>query len=367
MLGRRQRRRLVTVCCLLGMVSAQSVTISQPSSLETYVGDKETLSIINEGVTNAKGTLTLVLEGATNRITTAKDLAVPQDDAVLQVFSLPTANQLKTAFKDSPQSNAKSFRGHLVLTTAGKRANAQGTLVDSKSVSVIPVQLYARENFVPYASGYLVFWLPFLLTLASLLLGRVRLGKGWSWEDNIKAAQLLPDSSWLTNFTFLGTLATGVTSVLVLDAANKVAVGLTAAIIVAIIAIAPLLYSFGVQEGQAHEVGKVTGGTGTFDPQTWTMTWDVTYDQKSVTTKESTVRWYFFAVGITAYGASLALTLAFLVVPRVLDVYRAYGLISTDALDYALRTLLFLFGLGSMIFTAQVIKQSIGTKRARLV
>jgi len=347
---------------------AQKVSITSPATLETYAGDTEYISITNEGVSNATGALTLILDDGKTPIH-LNNMKIDQNSSIRHPLKLSNTDALR-ANLNSPQTPSWAainvFRGQVMLQASGTKEDASGKPTKLNFVNSFPVVIYGYGYFIPFSNFYALFWAPFLLMLLTLLLGWL----GSSRPDHktkIRVTQLLPDTTWITNFSFFGALVTSVTSVLALDLPNKIAAGLTGAIAVALLALAPLIFNFNLSEIEVDGPAEVDGMTGSVDLTQGSVTLDYRSVTRKIKKKEAPIRWYFLVMGVTSYGASLALVLAFLVIPRTVDVYRGYSIPGANTVEFWLRALLLLFGLVSLLFTRKVIIDSVGQKHARLV
>lgn len=135
----------------------------------------------------------------------------------------------------------------------------------------------------------------------------------------------------------------------------------------ALLALAPLIFNFRLREVAVPGPREVVGMTGQITVFKGQITLNNVTRASAVKTKESPVWWYLLVMGMTLYGAILAMILALLVIPRTIDVYRGYSIAGTDALDLGLRVLLLGFALVSLFFSRKVIADSLKQGRARLI
>lgn len=244
----------------VSLASAQTLSVTSPEAIEFYLdtnaaaGFPVELTVENAGDQSMAVTLSLV-NGQGKVVDKAvleptKPSPLPADET--RVFTA----RLRPSGIQPPPKGRTPWTGFLQVKTdiAEPTAGTNGT----EQVSV-PVKIYNQQAALFNRPGF--FGGPVLLALGCLLLAAWLLSrKNVGASTLMEQAQFKPSESWVSNFTVLGSLGSALVAVVALDGPNKIMFASATAISAAIIALAPLVYSF-FTPGSATVVkdGKTTG------------------------------------------------------------------------------------------------------------
>lgn len=356
--------RLIVVAALFACwtgAAAQKVFITAPSTLETYARDEEYISVVNEGIQGMKGTLTLVLDGGREPIPLGT-ITVKKDTGVRHQLTLPDNDILRANLlqpRNLLEGKDYVFRGHVQLVSTGSKTGTEGKATPVSFVSTIPITLYSLSHLLIFRWWGFLIWFPPLATIALLTRAWVRAGRP-RMKQEVKVQQLLPEGNWVTNFSLFGALAASAASLIALDAPNKVTVGVVGAFCVALLAVAPLLYTLGQYPTSQRQTPGPTF-EGTFDLDARTINFRQNSETKNAPGKASSVRWYLRNFALIQYAASLAMTLAFLVIPRTIDVFRSADIARATIIALVLQVVLVVLSLVSATISSRVVETSLRT------
>jgi hypothetical protein len=245
----------------VGLAGAQTLSVTSPEAIEFYfdknaaAGVPVELTVTNAGDQSMAVTLRLVNgqgEAVDEAVLVpAKPSPLPADET--RVF---TARLRPSGIQPQPQGRVP-WTGFLQVKTnvAKPTAGTNGT----EQVSV-PVKIYSQQAALFNRPGF--FGGPVLLALGCLLLAAWLISrKNVGVSTTMVQAQFKPSESWVSNFTVLGSLGSALVAIVALDGPNKIMFASATAISAALIALAPLVYSFFtpgsatiVQDGKPTEV-----------------------------------------------------------------------------------------------------------------
>ncbi|MEF2279919.1 hypothetical protein V3W47_16620 [Deinococcus sp. YIM 134068] len=233
---------LLVVCWWVGVAAGQ-VSVSDPKEWSEYSSKPVPLTLYNAGQPT---TVEVRLSGAGIDDQTRLVSLNVKSGTTLHEVDLANLGVNNETFPDSTPQGWK-LTGAL---TVGSGANGV----------VVPVTLY-HERYRLTASRWL--WaFPLLATLG--VMGFVLVALRSSVGKRMKEVEFKADAMWISNFTVIATLFTGVSGVAVLDGPNSVLVPVLAAVFAACAGVGPLFYRLSLNRvlpdgGGEKAVGRVGG------------------------------------------------------------------------------------------------------------
>lgn len=302
----------------LGVLAAVSIAFAAPSvvdpkTVEVYQGGSITVTISNDQTVPLTAKITLV--GENLDLPVMSNVEVPKQSVQVVPVKLMVPD---TNYADG----ATTLRTQLVTRLSYTPEKQQEVVLFSST----PTTVHAQAAVL--SSSPLLYWVP--PVVAVLLVALVAVTTRAQDSRSLRAAEVRSGDSWLTSFTFISTLVTAIVGQLALDPANKVQLLIVGALVVALLALAPLVYRAFVQNDSAPRFA------------------------------------FLLASGITIAAATLALTVAFLLAPRLSGIVRALGVGTSVANDgeNALRIALGLIAVGMAVFTFQSMRSALTTNSA---
>lgn len=289
---------------LAGVAGADPSVTDPKAAVEVYDGSKVAITVLGDARVPATASVSLVdagaskMAGETRATELVKDISIAPGTTTV----IPVTVTVKTQ-----QPGWRHVTGQLVTTLTmpptpavpaipGDPATARAAVPAVPSaparpiLSAAPLTVHARNTLLT-DPPYTFYVGPVVALLVTGL-------AWWSWwRENRSSGQRLAASninlneSWLTNLTFISALGTGLIGQITVDGANKLLMLIILASVVALLALAPLLY-----RGLIHKDGTVAPAT------------------------------YLVASWITLTAAASALAVLYRVTPAATDTIQALGL-----------------------------------------
>ncbi|GGO38439.1 hypothetical protein [Deinococcus humi] len=301
----------------LGVLAAVSVafaapTVTDPKTAEVYQGGLVTVTINNDQAVPLTATIRLVGENLDLSLVSSKEVPKQSVRVVPVKLTVPEANYV---------NGATTLRAQLVTRLSYTPTGGEEVVL----LSTMPTTVHAQAAVL--SSSPSLYWVP---PLAALLLVILVATTTPARAGGMQAAEVRSGDSWLTSFTFISTLLSAIVGQLALDPANKVQLLIVGALVVALLAFAPLVYGAFVRNGSAPRFA------------------------------------FLLASGITIAAATLALTVAFLLASRLSGIVRSLGVDASAANDgeTALKVALGVIAVGMAVFAVQSMRSALTTTSA---